>query len=396
MQKIIWSFAIAETLAWASYFYIFPAFLPIWEVSLGFSKTSLTGAFTLALLVSAVSSPVVGRLIDRGYAQVVFTGGAGFAALLLVLLSQVTELWQFYAIWAGLGLAMAGSLYDACFAIITLCLGKEAKRGITHVTLVAGFAGTLSFPSVYVLNGVLGWRGSLIIFAAIVALICVPLMAHGCYHALRSKDVCAKAPLKSIKQSLSVLSSFRFWMIGISFLLMSLSHGIIIAHMLSIFHDRGIGPAFAVVLASMLGPMQVVGRALILIFEAHTTTLLICISSLCAMLFAAIALYFGALAPPLVILFVIAQGAGWGVVSIIRPVIIAELLGRQDFGLVAGVLAMTFLIGVAFAPLLGSFLWESGGYDTVILITVFLPAFSAVFLVLAWRHQSSKPLEKHL
>ena len=82
--------------------------------------------------------------------------------------------------------------------------------------------------------------------------------------------------------------------------------------------------------------------------------------------------------------------------SIIRPVIVAELLGRQDFGLVAGVLAMTFLIGAAFAPLLGSFLWESGGYDTVILITAFLPAFSAVFLVLAWRHQSSKPLEKHL
>ena len=56
-RRVVFPFAVAETLVWAAYFYSFPAFLPIWEKDLGFSKASLTGAFTLSLLVSALLSP---------------------------------------------------------------------------------------------------------------------------------------------------------------------------------------------------------------------------------------------------------------------------------------------------------------------------------------------------
>ena len=72
-RKIVWPFAIAETLVWAAYYYSFPALLPTWEADLGFSKTALTGAFTLALIVSAVTAPIVGRLIDFGYGKVIFS-----------------------------------------------------------------------------------------------------------------------------------------------------------------------------------------------------------------------------------------------------------------------------------------------------------------------------------
>ena len=42
--QIVIPFAIIETIVWAAYFYSFPAFLPTWETSLGFSRTVLTGA----------------------------------------------------------------------------------------------------------------------------------------------------------------------------------------------------------------------------------------------------------------------------------------------------------------------------------------------------------------
>ncbi|MGB1642760.1 MAG: MFS transporter, partial [Paracoccaceae bacterium] len=122
-RRIILPFALAETLVWAAYFYSFPAFLPIWESELGFSKANLTGAFTLSLVVSAVLSPAVGRLIDKGYGRTVFAGGAALASVMLCLLSQADAIWQFYAIWFVIGIAMSGSLYDACFAIVTYSLG---------------------------------------------------------------------------------------------------------------------------------------------------------------------------------------------------------------------------------------------------------------------------------
>ena len=46
--KIVGSFAVAETLVWAAYYYSFAAFFPTWEAELKFSKPVLTGAFTMA------------------------------------------------------------------------------------------------------------------------------------------------------------------------------------------------------------------------------------------------------------------------------------------------------------------------------------------------------------
>ena len=58
--------ALGETLVWAGLFYSFPALLPHWERDLGWSKTTLSGAFTLALVASAAAAPFAGRLVDRG------------------------------------------------------------------------------------------------------------------------------------------------------------------------------------------------------------------------------------------------------------------------------------------------------------------------------------------
>ena len=91
-------------------------------------------------------------------------------------MSRVTELWQFYVVWLGLGVAMSGALYEACFAILTRAMGTMAKRAITLVTLVAGLAGTVAFPSAYVLVGFVGWRGAVLTFAiavAVVAALCL-------------------------------------------------------------------------------------------------------------------------------------------------------------------------------------------------------------------------------
>ena len=114
----IYLLAIGQTLAWASIYYIFPAFLLKWEQDFGWSKADLTAAITIATLVSALFSPFAGRIIDRGHGPILLGSAAILGGLGLVLLSLVDQQWQFYAVWLLIGVAIAGCLYEPCFAII--------------------------------------------------------------------------------------------------------------------------------------------------------------------------------------------------------------------------------------------------------------------------------------
>ena len=259
-RQIVWPLAIAETIVWAAMFYSFPALILVWERDLGWSKTELSGAFTLSLVAAAVLAPVVGRLIDHGFGRFVLTGCTLAGAVLLVLLSTVTELWQFYVIWLGLGIAMSGTLYEACFAVLTRTMGPRAKRAITLVTLIAGFAGTVSFPSAYVLVGFVGWRGAVVVFAVVVAFIAAPLIWWGVSLAEQSSESKMHPVSRGTGEALRVLRSATFWLLAISFAMIALEHGILLTHLLPLLDERGIQAETAILAASMIGPMQVAGR----------------------------------------------------------------------------------------------------------------------------------------
>ncbi|GAF97580.1 unnamed protein product, partial [marine sediment metagenome] len=175
LRRDVVPLAVAQTIIWATMYYSFPALLPEWESDLGWTKTEISGAFTVALVLAALLAPMAGKLIDSGAARLIHPAGAALGAVMLVALSQVTELWQFYAVWVGMGLAMSVSLYEACFAIITVTVGSQARIAITMVTLFAGFAGTVSFPSAHFLSGAFGWRGAAMTFAVVDLVLVIPL-----------------------------------------------------------------------------------------------------------------------------------------------------------------------------------------------------------------------------
>ena len=132
--------AAGETIVWACLYYIFPALLLRWEHVFDWSKVELTGAITLALIVSALCSPLFGKLIDRGFGPALMGGGALLGGIILWLLILVSELWQFYTVWIVIGVCFTACLYEPCFALLTRAYGKEAKRSIitvsyTHLTL---------------------------------------------------------------------------------------------------------------------------------------------------------------------------------------------------------------------------------------------------------------------
>ena len=390
-RRIVWPLAAAETIVWAAMFYSFPALLLEWERDLGWSKAQLSGAFTLALGGSALLAPVAGRLIDRGLGLYVLTGSAVFGALLLALLSSVSMLWQFYVIWILLGVAMSGALYEACFAFLTKVMGDRARQAITLVTLVAGFAGTVAFPGTHALMSIMSWRGTVLVLSAVVLLVAVPLFWLGC-HAAKGRKV-AHTHHTSLRapETLRVFRQPAFWLLAVAFAMIALDHGLIITHMLPLLDERGVGPDTAVLAASMIGPMQVAGRLAMMASERHVSTLFIASACYIAMAVAAISLLGSGVVPMLLVTFVIFQGAGYGVTSIIRPIVIAELLGRMNFGLVAGLLAAPFLAATAVSPTVAALVWQVGGYDLVILVAIAATVIGLLSLLVAAKLANPEP-----
>lgn len=369
-RKIILLLAFSQTITWAAIFYSFPALLPHWEADLGWSKTQISGAFTCALIVSAVAAPLAGRIVDAGHGGALLTASPLLGAVGLVLLSQATSPWAFYAAWLVIGLAMAGGLYEACFAFVTHVFATRAKSHITTITLIAGLAGTVSFPAAHGLSEVFGWRGAVIAFALAAAFIAVPLSFLAARLAPPPSTAVQNPDESQAASNLSLaLRSPVFWLIGTAFALVALAHGIVLTHLLPLLDDRGIHKEAAVLAAAMIGPMQVAGRLAMMAIEDKVTISTVAALSFASMACAVAALYGTAFVAVLLVVFVVLHGAGYGVTSIVRPVVTAEFLGRAQFGVISGALAIPYMGMAAAAPTIAALIWSAGGYDLVIVIS---------------------------
>ena len=375
--------AVAQLLIWACIYYSFPALLLHWENSLGWSRADLTGAITLAVFISAFSSPLYGRLIDAGHGAAMMTGASMLGGLGMILLTQVTELWQFYLVWGAIGVCMSGAMYEPCFALITRARGVDAKRGIIFVTLIAGFAGTLSFPTAHQLAGAFGWRSAVVFFGAVAIFAVAPLMWLGASAVEQGGKDRRPVDHHLALARQSFLASPVFWCLALAFALGAVMHGITLHHLLPILDERQVDADVAVIAISFIGPMQVAGRLAMMAAERHVSNH--AIACACFVLMAAsVLLLIGAGAmPTLLVGFVILFGGAYGMVSIIRPVIARELLGEAHFGAKSGALSLIYLVGSASAPFLGSLGWGWGGYDLVLPGLILIAALGFVLYLLA-------------
>lgn len=359
--------ACAQTIAWACCFYSFAALLPHWEADLGWSRSSLAAAFSQALLLSALLGPFIGHLIDRGRARSVMVSGAIIGAVALAGMATVTELWQFVLCWLILALAQACCLYEACFSFLTRRCGCSAMRAITVVTLFGGFASSLAFPLGHVLVGVGGWRLALGVFAGLMLV--VALLYGLCLGSDRPAPEAAKPPAAAeTPVGTGIGRRWLLVLLAITFAMMSLNHGGLIAHLLPLLHERSISPTAAVVASSFIGPMQVIGRIALMGLGGRLHPGMAVACSLAATGLAALALICSTMSVFFLVVFVILQGAGYGVLSIARPTLIAHWFGAYRFGVVAGWLAVPHTAGYALAPALGAVLAECGTYDLLIVV----------------------------
>jgi MFS family permease len=356
----VWLLAVGQTLIYAGCYYSFPALLPDLEAATGWTKAELALGPTLAFLVMAGLTPFTGRLVDRGLGGEMLVWLPVLCALGVAGLGLVGSLTGWLTLWALIGVAQAGSLYETCFAFLTRRMGDGARAAITRVTLVAGFAGTLAFPLGHWLGAALGGQGALVAFAGLI-LLAAPLNAMAVRQLRRRERAGQVVPPSPPGVLQAALRKPAFWAIALGFLAVYLNHGILITYALVLFADRGAAPGLAALAAACIGPAQVAGRLILLAAGARVTTGQATMASLGSMVVAGVLLWIAGAAPVLIFAFALAQGAGIGLTSILRPVLIAETLGRQGFGAISGAAAVAPILASAGAPSVGAGLLALGG-----------------------------------
>ena len=151
---------VAQTLAWASSYYLPAMLASSMARDLGVGSPLIFAAFSAALVVSALLGPLAGRAIDRyGGRRVLMLNSLVFA-IGLASLAMAQGPVGLFASWCILGIAMAGGLYEAAFATLVHLYGQRSRGPITGITLMAGLASTIGWPLSAWLELHWGWRAT--------------------------------------------------------------------------------------------------------------------------------------------------------------------------------------------------------------------------------------------
>jgi len=371
----------AQTIAWASTYYL-PAILAVpMARDLGVSAPTVFAAFSVALLVSALLGPVAGRAIDLwGGRPVLISTNLIFAAG-LVALSVANSASGLFAAWIVLGIGMGSGLYEAAFSALVRLYGAAARSSITGITLIAGFASTVGWPLSTVLEAEFGWRGACLAWAGLHLFLGIPLNAL-IAHMSRSPNRVDSEPVPEeirdaagprVPRRSAVLLAFVFaatWFISTA----------MAAHLPQLLQASGATLAAAVTAGALLGPAQVGARMLEYgLLRRFHPLLTARAATLLHPLGVAVITVFGA---PAATAFALLHGAGNGIMTIANGTLPLALFGSAGYGRRQGLLMVPARIVQALAPwLFGLCLYRWGAGALWVSASVGLAACAALFLL---------------
>jgi MFS family permease len=368
--------SVGQILSWAALYYAFSSFVLPMQHELHWDKATLMGALTLGLGVWGATTYAVGAAIDRGHGRAVMSAGALLAAAGFAAWSRIGQPWMLYAVWAVLGAAMAMTLYEPAFNVLTKRYPQHYREGITALTLVGGFASTLAFPALAALIGWLGWRDALLVVAGTLGFVVVPL--H--WWVLRTPTVAALPHADDPQDDATLREAMHapaFWLLALCFTCYSFATAALWAHVMPVFASKGMDELQATAVLVWVGPAQVLGRLVYAWAGRGLSLRVLGMAVLLGMPASLVLLALSHQALPL-FLFALLFGLANGLVTILRGALVPEYFGRSHVGRIGGAMSAVGLLARAAAPLVAAWmLLGLAGYTQVLLALAVL-GFGAV------------------
>lgn len=364
-RGVIAALAVTTTIGYGVLYYAFSPILDPMAAELRITTTVAAGALTLAVLVTATMSIPVGRWLDTRGGHGLMTLGAVLGVIAVLAWSQVQDVVQLYGAFVLIGLASAMLLYAPAFAVVVAITAPERRaNALLTITLVGGLASTIFIPLTGQLISAFGWRQALLVLAAVVAGLSVPLHAI----ALRRTRAPRTERARAKSSPTRVLSDAGFWVLVVAFVLQNAGQSVIAVYLVTYLTRIGHAATVAATLAGLLGILSVTGRVLTTAAMRRWSITAIVTGVFAVQGVATALLPFAGRSVAGAAACIVLFGFGFGIAAIAIPAILVDRYGTVGYGTIAGTLGTPVSISRALAPLGGALLATALGYDALVLI----------------------------
>lgn len=371
--------------------YSFGVFFSAMLAEFGWSRGALSGAFSLYALAYCVLGFVAGRLTDRWGPRVVIAIGGVFLGIAYVAMAFVTELWQPYALYAGVAsIGMATAFVPTNSTVVRWFV---RRRGLAVGIATSGqSAGMLVVaPLAQVLVSAVGWRITYAVFGitAFVALNAVaPLMRRDPESVGLTPDGDPRPPLTISGQPggmtvAEAAGTGAFWALMATFTATWIPVFVAIVHSVPLARDLGASPLVAASLLTALGGGAVPGRILMGAASdriGRKTALAV------MLVLQAIGFVGYAVAGSLTAVFAASLlfGFSYGAITALFPSIVGDYFGRERAGALVGVFFAVAGSAGAIGPVAAGAIYDAtGSYTLAFLLSAALNLVALVALRLA-------------
>lgn len=400
--KIALTLAFTEMTSWGILYYGFAVMLKPMQAETHWDRGTITGAFSLALLVSGIASVPVGRWLDLYGARVIMTIGSCAGVLLVLAWSNVQTIPGFYLVWLGIGLTMATVLYEPAFTVIANWFVRKRTQALTILTIGGGFASVIYVPLSESLARQHGWRPALVILAAMLAIITIA--PHALVLRRRPADIGSVPDGEAASTRVSVAASdaqmgsvtmrvalrqAAFWWLSLAFTFTLFTGIAITVHLIPYLTERGFSSEFAAAAVGLTGGSQIPGRLLFSWFGRRMPRRMLTILLFGTQVVGLLILIFSPTTGG-VIAFAVIYGAGAGASSPARAALVADLYGATHYGSINGAQTLVMTIARASAPITTAALYQAASsYQPVLWLLVVFCVGAVVALLLVEREKIS-------
>jgi MFS family permease len=380
LRRVLAVLCGTEITSWGVLYYAFPVLAPGIAADTGWSIGTVTAAFSLGLVMSAVVGIPAGRWLDRFGPRLVMTTGSVLAVPAVLGIGTATTLPWFFASWALAGVAMAGVLYQPAFAALTRWWGPRRVTALTAVTLLGGLASTVFAPLTATLAEHLGWRQTYLVLAVVLGAVTIPAHLFGLRGPWPHPDL-ADRPERGTDDPGTISRSRPFVLLVVAVALGTFSAFAVVVNQVPLLIGRGLSTTTAAWALGLGGLGQVLGRLGYATLTARTGVRARGVLVLGAS--AAATALLAVLPGPALLLIAAAvlAGAARGVFTLLQATAVSDRWGAAHYGRLGGLLAAPAMVATALAPWAGAALAQVlGGYPGVFVLLAVLAGLAAAVL----------------
>ncbi len=347
--------------------YLFGVLVVPLDATFHWGRASISGAYTLGLIIAGLLGVPIGYLVDRRGARLLMSGGSVLAGLALIGLARVDGIFQFYLLWSGgLGLAMALTLYPVTFTVVANWFVRKRGTALAVLTLVGGLSSPICIPLAGALVAHEGWRTTLVLLGIAQLVIALPL--HALLLRRHPEDlglspdgepalpIQAHAPLPGATLS-EALRSPVFWMLTVSLALVMLGSTVVFVHQVAFMISRGTDAVLAATLSGMLGLASLPGRYVFNMLSSRISAQKLLTLSVVAQAVGIVVLV-QASSLGWLILYVVIYGSAYGAFSPLRASVMADHFGRRAYGAITAVQGIPVAVCGGLGPLAAGWLYD--------------------------------------